>query len=239
MAYNFSVKWREWTWVVGPAVSAAGLFAAPIIKAKMDGTPLNGLPGILAFWKHVITAGVPVWVVLLLMAAATGITFVALKRRKKKANLSIIVMPHWEPKWGIGAQRTTPCMTLDFQARFATTEEHSLEIVKGYLKGTTPVALLPTIIVSGRYDQPTMVHLWMRPILAQPGEKVTGRVVLIDQYGSEHVTEKITFSDHPLGPEHFGFRYGATVNCLICRKEISIEDIHPSASFPAHRQCIK
>lgn len=203
---------------------------APIIKAKVDGTPLNGLHGILGYWKHVITVGVPAWAVILAIAVAVAITLFALKGRKKKANLSIVIMPHWEPKWGIGAQATKPFMTLDFMAKFATTEEHSLELVKGYLKGTTPVMLLPHIVVSGRYDQPTMVHLWVRPILAQPGEKVSGRVVLIDQYGSEHVAEKITFIDNPQAPEAFGFRDGATVNCLICRKGIAIEDIHPSAS---------
>jgi hypothetical protein len=221
--------------MAGPAVGIIGWLAAPIIKAKIDGTSSGIVPSL----KNTVSAPLPAWVVLLLAVAVVVITLAGLNTRKKKANLSIIVMPHWEPKWGIGAQATKPFMTLDFMAKFATTEEHSLELVKGYLKGTTPVMLLPNIIVSGRYDQPTMVHIWVRPILAQPGEKVTGRVVLIDQYGSEHVTEKITFIDNPQPPETFGFRDGAIVNCLICRKEIAIEDIHPSASFPAHRQCIK
>jgi hypothetical protein len=61
--------------------------------------------------------------------------------------------------------------------------------------------LFSRVIVSGRYDPPTMVHLAVRPILAKPGEKITGRVVLVDQYGSEHLTEKLTFSDNPLPPE--------------------------------------
>lgn len=238
MAYNFLVKWREWTWVAGPAIAIAGWFAAPYIKSKMDGTPLNGLPGVFAYWKQVIVAPLPAWGVFLLVVAAVGITLVALKRRKMRANLSIIVLPHYEPRWGIGAQRTTPFMSLHFQARFATTEDHSLEIVKGYLRGTMPVMLFSHIIVSGRYDEPTMVHLAVRPILAKPGEKVKGRVVLVDQYGSRHLTEKVTFSDNPQPPETFGFGR-STVNCLICRKEISIEDIHPSASFPVHRQCVK
>jgi hypothetical protein len=238
VAYNSLVKWREWTWVAGPTIAIAGWFAAPIIKSKMDGTALNGLPGTLAYWKHVIVAPMPAWAVFLLIVTAVGITVVAFKRRKKKADLTISVLPHYEPKWGIGAKRTTPFMTLHFQARFATTEEHSLEIVKGYLKGTAPVMLFSQIIVSGRYDQPTMVHLGVRPILAKPGEKVTRRVVLVDQHGGEHVTEKITFSDSPQPPEAFGFGR-STVNCLICRKEISVADIHPSAEFPTHRQCVK
>jgi hypothetical protein len=53
-----------------------------------------------------------------------------------------------------------------------------------WLSPATALMLLPNIIVSGRYDQPAMVYIWVRPILAQPGEKVTGHVVLIDQYGS-------------------------------------------------------
>jgi hypothetical protein len=220
-------------------VTIIGWFAVPIIKAKMDGTTLNRLPGMLSFWKHVITAPLPVWGVFLLTLAAAGISVFALKKRKRKANLSIIVLPHMEPRWGIGAMRTTPFMSIHFLVRFTTTEEHSLEIVKCYLKGTTPVMLFTQVIVSGRYDEPTMVHFAVRPILAKPGEKFTARVIFVDQYKSKHLTEKLTFSDNPLPPESFGFGRSTAVNCLICRKEIALEDIHPSASFPAHRQCVK
>jgi hypothetical protein len=233
MSIRSSIKWG-----VPVCLTIAGWFIAPYVKAKMDGTPLKGVSGILTFWGHIIAAPLPAWAVLLAIVGAVGATFVALKKRKRKANLSIIVLPHFEPRWGIGAQRTTPFMSLHFQARFATTEEHSLEIVKGYLNGTDPVMLFSHIIVSGRYDGPTMVHLAVRPILAKAGEKFTGRVILIDQYGSTHLTEKMTFSDNPQPPEAFGFGR-SSVNCLICRKVISVEDIHPSASFPAHRECIK
>ena len=40
-------------------VAIVGWFVTPIIKAKMDGTALNGLPGILNYWKHAITSPVP------------------------------------------------------------------------------------------------------------------------------------------------------------------------------------
>jgi hypothetical protein len=235
VAYNLPVKWREWTWIAGPTIGIVGWIAAPIIKAKIDGTS----PGIFPSLKNAIAAPLPAWETFLLVCAAVAVTFVALRQRKKKANLSIIVLPSFKPMWSIGAQATTPFMSFHFQARMATTEDHSLEIVKVYLKGMTPVVLFSQIVVAGRYDPPCMVHFAARPILANPGKEFTGRVVLIDQYGDQHITERITFCDNPHPPETFGFREGATVNCLICRKEISIEDLHPSASIPAHRQCVK
>lgn len=63
-------------------------------------------------------------------------------------------------------------------------------------------------------------------------------VFIIDQYGNEHLTEKLTFTDIPHPPEHFGMGRTA-VNCMVCGKTVSAEDLHPSASFPVHRQCAK
>ena len=82
------------------------------------------------------------------------------------------------------------------------------------------------------------VYLAVRPILAEPGKKVTGRVVLIDQYGNKHLTEKITFIDNPQPPEVFGVGR-STVNCFICGEVIAVEDLHPSASFATHKRCIR
>jgi hypothetical protein len=32
---------------------------------------------------------------------------------------------------------------------------------------------------------------------------------------------------------------GAIVICHICPKEVALQNIHPSATFPAHLRCIK
>jgi hypothetical protein len=238
--YNDGMSIREGLGKIWPGllVGAIGWFAAPYVKSKLDGTSLDGLPGILKYWIHVLTLPIPTWVVVLVIIVAVCIPLMALRKRKAKPDLSIIVLPHWEPRWNIGAQGNVPFMSLHFQARFATKDEHSLEIVKAYLKGTKPFTVFTQIIVDGRYGQPTIVHFSVRPVLGKPGKKVTGRVVLIDQYGNEHDAGKLTFSDHPSPPEAFGLGR-AIVTCHICRKEIALQDIHPSATFPAHLRCIK
>jgi len=239
--YNFAMSLRGAIKVAIPiTVTIAGWFLTPIIKAKMDGTPLNGLPGILTYWKHVVTAPTPLWAVFLVVALAVSGGLIALKMRKKsKPHLAIVVLPTPEPRWSIGANKKIPFMSLHFHARFATTEEHPIEIVNGYLKGTKSAAFLSlNIVVAGRHDPSLQVHLAVRPILAQPGEKVTGRVVLIDQYGNKHLTERITFADNPLPPEVFGVGRSA-VSCFICGDVISMEDLHPSASFAAHKRCVR
>jgi len=169
-----------------------------------------------------------------------GATFITLGLRKSsKPHLAIVVLPTPQPTWSIGAHGKTPFMSLHFHARFSTTEEHPIEIVNGYLRGTVAAAFLSlNIVIAGRHDPSTHVHLAVRPILAEPGGTVTGKIVLIDQYGNKHLTEKITFADRPLPPEVFGVGR-PTVNCFICGEVISMEDLHPSASFAAHKRCVK
>jgi hypothetical protein len=220
-------------------VAVTGWFVAPIIKAKMDGTPLNGLPGILAYWKGVVTTPMPIWLLFGAVIVAVAVTIFLKSRRKPKPNLSVIILPAPPPRWSVGKDNLGSFLTVHFHARFATTEEHPLEIVKGYLEGTEPVILFSRIIVAGRYDQSMHVHLAVRPILVQPGENLTRRLLLIDQHGNMHRTEKITFLDHPSPKEVFGFGHGTPVNCLICGQQLSMEDLHPSAAFAAHKRCVR
>jgi len=225
----------------GLIVAAIGWFAAPYVKAKMEGTPLNGMPGILSFWKRVLTQPVP----LALLLAAIGVTAVVLtlllgKRRMsaEKPTLSVVILPTPPPRWSIGAMATVPFLSLHFHARLAHRAGQSLEIVKGYLKGTECVAPFMPLIVAGAFDPSTMIHIGVRPILVRDGESFTRRVVLIDQFGTKHVTEPITF--FPSKPHPHGFsQAGTPINCLICGKTIAMEDLSDSAAIPVHKACVK
>ena len=235
MAITSKLKWG-----VPVCLTIAGWFVAPYIKAKMEGTPLNGLPGILAFLEHLFTFRVPVWLPILVVVVVVFLSLLLLKRRpSSKPNLSIVVLTRPKPNWHIGAEGTVPILSLRFEARLATTDEHSVEIVNAYLEGTEAVILFcGRIVVSGRHDASTQVYFGVRPILVKPGETLKRRVILIDQYGNKHLSDKIAFSDIKHPPEIFGIGSN-TVNCHICGKIVSAEDFHPSAAFAAHRNCIK
>jgi hypothetical protein len=160
-------------------------------------------------------------------------------RRKKgsssKADLRIVVLPTPEPRWGIGAMKDVPFMSIHFHARLAHRENYSLEIVKAYLEGATCVAPFPSIVVAGPYDPSTMMHFGIRPILVKDGESVTRRVVLIDQFGNKHLTGKITFESATAQAE----RFGPAPTCFFCRGAIAVEDLHRAGEVPAHKRCVK
>jgi hypothetical protein len=235
------MEWRKilQTFVSSLIVGVIGWFGAPYVKSKMEGTPLNGVSGILSFWKRVFNHPIPMWSVLgaIVVLATTVILVTRLRKgRSKKADLKIVVLPTPEPRWSIGAFGTVPYMSLSFHARLAHREDYSLEIVKGYLEGTTCSAPFMPFIVAGPYDNSTTVHLGVRPIMVKDGESITGRIILVDQFGNGHRTEKITFraSSQPAG------RFGATpITCFFCRGVIAMEDLHEAASIPAHKGCVK
>jgi hypothetical protein len=115
------------------------------------------------------------------------LVFVVVMRRKKgisKADLRVVVLPTPEPRWGIGAMKNVPYLSIHFHARLAHQENYSLEIVKAYLEGRTCVAPFPPVVVAGPYDPSTMIHFGLHPILVEDGESVTRRVILIDQFGN-------------------------------------------------------
>jgi len=138
----------NWQKVMKPTIAAFSvLFAAVItawVNAAMTGTPLNGVPGIIRFWKSVLQGSVPVWLAFVFVVAALAgcaLWFLVYKRRMKgRARLSIIVLSTPPPRWHIGAMAQTPYMNVSVHAQLAHTGEYSLKIVKGYLEGTECVA---------------------------------------------------------------------------------------------------
>jgi hypothetical protein len=192
--------------ISGLVVAAIGWFGAPYVRSKMDGTPLNGVEGILGFWKGVVIRPIPAWVAvaIVILALAAALAWYRWKMSSREADLRIVVLPTPGPRWNIGAFGATPYMSFSFHARLAHRETFSLEIVKAYLVGTTCVAPFTSLVVAGPNDPPTMVHFGVRPILAEDGESVTRRVVLVDQFGNKHLTEKVRFEASSQPARSFG-----------------------------------
>ena len=119
----------NWQKVMKPTIAAFSvLFAAVItawVNAAMTGTPLNGVPGIIRFWKSVLQGSVPVWLAFVFVVAALAgcaLWFLVYKRRMKgRARLSIIVLSTPPPRWHIGAMAQTPYMNVSVHAQLAHT----------------------------------------------------------------------------------------------------------------------
>jgi hypothetical protein len=225
--------------LVIPAISWV---VAPIIKAKLDGSQLNGLSGIVRFWKELLSQEIPLWAVLILVVLAASIaTLVILSWKTKptgKTDLRIVVLPTPEPRWGIAAHGNTPTLNLHFLAQLAHRAEGSLQIVKAFLEGTKPAFAFLPIVVAGPYDEPQMIHLGVRPIIAKPGKVLRRRVILVDQFGDKHRTETISFQ--PIANDVRQFQGGASeIRCHFCGRSVSIEELSESSHVAAHRACIK
>jgi hypothetical protein len=223
------------------AVPAIGWVAAPIIKAKFDGTPLNGLAGIIEFWKKLLGRGIPLWVVILVLFAFAIAAVIVVRLRNKrdsKIDLRIVVLPVPEPRWGIAAAANTPTLNLTFHANLAHRAESSLQIVKAYLEGTQPAFPFLPLVVAGPYGQPQVIHLGVRPIIAKPGRALKRKVILVDQFGEKHLTEAVTFM--PTSNDVRRFQSGGSeVKCHFCGRTVAMEELSESSHVAAHRACIK
>jgi hypothetical protein len=234
------MEWRKLlpAFVVSLTVAVASWFGAPYVKSKMEGTHLNGVRGIISFWKGVATRPVPTWSAVVAVLFAV-LVFVIVMRRKKeisKADLRIVVLPTPEPRWGIGAIKDVPYLSIHFHARLAHREKYSLEIVKAHLEGTTCVSPFMPVVVAGPYDRSTMIHFGVHPIFVQDGESITRRVFLIDQFGNKHVTEKVTFKPSNAPASRFG---AAPIKCFFCGGTIAMEELHEASAVPAHKRCVR
>jgi hypothetical protein len=204
--------WSKWIWIVSPIVAVLGWAGTTIVRSWLEGTPLNGLRKLLGR-----------------SAAPT-----------KKTALSIIVLTAPEPKWHIGANGKEPMLNLTIHANLAHNSDVPLKIVQAYLKGTKPYGVFFPFIVAGPYDEPSIIHFSVRPIIVKGVDKLTRRVVLVDQFGGQHVTAPVTFSTVPVEPWRRGMTdANPTIKCHICGQPISMMDLHESAAIPAHKQCVK
>jgi hypothetical protein len=107
--YNRLVDWPKYRKILAAlAIPAIGWIVAPITKAWVDGTALNGLLGMWAFWRGVAGKPMPAWLGVVAALAAALIVVAATKRKKRrgyKTELRIVILPTPPPWWGIGAWR--------------------------------------------------------------------------------------------------------------------------------------
>jgi hypothetical protein len=94
--------------------------------------------------------------------------------------------------------------------------------------------------LSGPYDEPSLIHFSVRPIIVKGLNRLTRRVVLVDQFGGKHVTEPVTFSTIPVEPWRRGVTAeNPTIKCHVCDEPISMIELHEAAAIPAHKRCVK
>ncbi len=233
------MRWPKALQWVSPLIPIVASFLAPYIDAKLKGTPLNGVPGILSFWKSVLHHPIPAW----LAALAIFLTFTFLtafqrwrRRLAGKSDLGIVVLSAPPARWSKSGKANLPYMSVSFNARFAVRGEQSLEIVKGYLKGTECITPFPPIVVAWPSGCSAVVRVGVRPLLAREGRSVRRRVVLVDQFGDEHLTEPITFEwAKPLVPDW----KANPINCFVCGKPIALEELSELMATPAHKRCVE
>src|SRR5438067_1035926 len=102
--------------IVGLLLTVAGWFAIPIIRAKVEGEPLNGLNGVAGFWKIQTTRPIPLWLgVLAVVTIGLGTYLVVTKKKQRSADkidLRIVILSTPPPRWYIGAMGKTPILSL-------------------------------------------------------------------------------------------------------------------------------
>jgi hypothetical protein len=132
------------------------------------------------------------------------------KKAKARIDLCTVLLSTPPPQWNIGAMAKVPLMSFSFHALLAHKAEHSLEIVKGYLEGTECVAPFMPLIVTGPYDSSVIIHVGVRPILAQDGPDC--RQPRMEQSDLDQVED--TLSEPPPSAMTWLIRLGSWSNCF-------------------------
>jgi hypothetical protein len=136
-------------------------------------------------------------------AGVLALVFVV-ARHRNDIDLRIVPLSTPPPNWSIAAMGKTPILMLSFRARLAHRSPDSVEIVEAWLPGTACVSSFLPIVVAGPYDDPSMIHFGVRPIIARDGKALTKRVILVDQFGNEHRTRKsVTFAPFANNPSRW------------------------------------
>ncbi|MGB8477742.1 MAG: hypothetical protein WCE63_02740 [Acidobacteriaceae bacterium] len=236
------MNWRKfWQGVGALLLALVPAIVAPWVGAKMEGLPLNGLPGILLFWNTAIQHkfSFETWQAALFLLSIVCLALIFRRYRKRQAKakvgLNIVVIDSPPPSWYIGAVGKVPTMYVHFHAQLAHTGPRALRIVKIYLKGTDCVASFPPIVVTGSDDESVQVHTGVRPILSNNRQGFTRRAILVDQFGNKHQTEPICFQPsanpipHALTP----------MGCHFCGQPVAMKDLAESAALFAHKKCVR
>ncbi|MFY9728311.1 MAG: hypothetical protein WAJ87_22640 [Bryobacteraceae bacterium] len=213
---------------------------ASLVTAWLEGKELKGAKdSIPVLWHALLAPAIPVWMFsIVLVVALAGLPKLT-RRRERSVDLRMVSGPSTRNAWGIGAYDSEPTLVLSFTMSFAHRESNlSLVGKKIYLEGTEPVLSLQEIVVTGPYGPEESIHLILRPVIATPGKALKGRVVLVDQFGDKHVSDRIVFMPRTSPLARSNTPPPQSLTCLFCHQTIALEDLAREAEVPAHQACI-
>ena len=78
-------------------------------------------------------------------------------------------------------------------AQLTSRSELDVAILKAYLQGTKPTGPFFAIPVPKSRSTRADMFFNVLPIVATEGERLTRRVIMLDQFGNEHLTDPVTF----------------------------------------------
>ncbi len=158
----------------------------------------------------------------------------------KRIDLRMVAGSPLYSTWSVGQQPLgkKPMLILLCQMNFAHYEDFSVIIKDGYLKGTRSVLPMADLVVEGSCDDSTSICIGVSPVTARPGEKLSGKLVFVDQFNDPHVSEKITFSPNTIPTELQGKRLLTSPNCVFCGQPVTLETQAKEAQMTAHTACI-
>lgn len=228
--FNFLARY-SWRAFVGIwAASGAVLFFPHQLGVAAWAQPLRGY-----FVGVFILSGA-----VLLTYIVTTVYALVRERSSKRIDLRIVPGSPLHCNWSVGQgpgekEAQTPILIIMCPMNFAHYEDFSVIIKNAYLKGTKSAFPMTDIVVEGSCDGLEQVCLYVSPIKAKAGQKLTGRLVFVDQFNDKHVSEKITFSPNTI-PSHL--RGKTSPNCVFCGHPVKAEDQAQEAQMTAHTTCI-
>jgi hypothetical protein len=185
-----------------PAIAGVSALFVPVVAAwvnsMMTGTPLNGVPGIIQFWKGIILGSVPVWLFALVFVFAIFTLYCAIKyspSRKPKGKV------HFIPdgcNTGWAKQHETE-MNARIGGTFTYEGPDSLIVLMAFLKGTESTNFDLTLLEpDGRsqgdsqqlflpHGKPVRAILYLRlsPVIGTPGQSLRREVIFRDNFNRD------------------------------------------------------
>jgi hypothetical protein len=162
------------------------------------------------------------------------------KHRNQRIDLRMVAGSPLHSNWSVSLEPggKKPMLIIMCTMNFAHKENVSVIIKRGYLKGTKAVFPTNDIVVEGAYDPPASICMGVSPVKAKPGQKLTGRLVFVDQFNGKHKSEEITFSPNTVPSDLQVNRLKTSPNCVFCNQPVKLEDQAQEAQMTAHTTCI-
>lgn len=183
------------------------LAALTVITTNLiTGQPLTGLVKLKGLSQTFIRSSIPAWAFALVLLAALWGAYYALprlfKNRKGKVHFSPDAHNNGWSERGTAEMDVRVSGTLTYEGK-----EHTIAILKVFLKGTQPATdLLARVRVSSGDSLVTVNDLWiasnpinvflnltLKPTLGKKGKPLRARLVLRDKYNRDFLTEPVRF----------------------------------------------